>query len=274
MSVAAVIQLASGPNVEANLHETERLIGEAVGAGAQLIVLPENFALMGMTEMDKVKVREHPRAGRIQGFLSRQAKNSGVWIVGGTVPLECPDPRKVYSACLLFDDKGEQVARYDKIHLFDVKLPASGESYNESATIMSGDRVVVCPTPFGKMGLAVGYDLRFPELFRRMLDDGVELVALPSTYTALTGKAHWESLIRARAIENLTFVMAAAQGGYHVNGRETHGDSMIVDPWGHVMERRDHGPGVVMAELSHAQLESTRRNFPTIKHRRLSPEVA
>lgn len=272
MSLIAAIQMASGPNLDANLDEAERLISKAAKAGARMIVLPENFALMGNTDLDKVAIREQPGDGRIQKFLAAQSERHGVWLVGGTVPLACPDPGKVFASCLLFDDKGKQVGRYDKIHLFDVKLVASGESYNETATIQSGDDTVVFDTPFGRVGLAVGYDLRFPELFRRMLNQGVELIALPSVYTALTGKAHWESLIRARAIENLVFVVAAAQGGYHINGRETHGDSMIVDPWGHVLDRLQHGAGVVSAAIDHAQLEDTRRNFPTIDHRRLSVE--
>jgi deaminated glutathione amidase len=264
----AAIQMASGPNVEANLFEAEWLIGKAVEAGAELIVLPENFALMGMSEKDKVMIRERPGEGRIQGYLSEQARRHGVWIVGGTVPLACPEPDKISAACLLFNDRGEQVARYDKIHLFDVHIVDSHERYKESETIASGKEAVVANTPFGRLGLAICYDLRFPELFRAMLDRDAELVAVPAAFTAITGKAHWECLVRARAIENLIYMIAAAQGGYHVNGRETFGDSMIVDPWGMVLDRLRHGSGVVVAGLDRGRLQSTRRNFPVIEHRR------
>lgn len=269
MNRIAAIQMASGPQVRPNLAEASRLISEAVQAGAGLVVLPENFAIMGMTEQDKLKVREKDGEGPIQAFLAEQARKHRIWLVGGTVPLETKNEAKISAACLVYNDKGERVARYNKIHLFDVELIDNGESYNESATIEHGEDIVVIDTPFGRLGLAVCYDLRFPELFRGMLDLGVEIVALPSAFTAITGKAHWESLIRARAIENLIYVVAAAQGGYHVNGRETHGDSMIVGPWGVVLDRLPRGSGVVVADMDRARLLSTRRTFPTIEHRRL-----
>lgn len=269
MKVVA-IQMASGPNIEANLLEAERLIRQAVEAGGKLVVLPENFALMGMTEVDKVSAREAPGKGPIQEFLANQARRSRVWIVGGTVPLVCPDPGKVYAACLLFNDRGEEVARYDKIHLFDVTVGDNGESYNESETILPGNQTIVVDTPFGRLGLAVCYDLRFPELFRAMLEEGMEMVAVPAAFTALTGKAHWEILVRARAIENLAFVIAAAQGGYHRNGRETYGHSMIVDPWGSVLAELSTGSGIAVGDLDRSLLESTRRNFPSIDHRRIA----
>ncbi len=269
MNRVAAIQMASGPNVSANLNEAERLIGQAAEAGAGLVVLPENFAHMGLTEFDKVKLREQDGSGHIQDFLAEQAAKFGVWLVGGTVPLVAHDADKVRATCLLFDDTGKRVARYDKIHLFDVEIVDTQESYTESMTIEPGDETVVVDTPFGRLGLAVCYDLRFPELFRRMLDQGAELFAVPSAFTAITGKAHWELLVRTRAVENLCYVIAAAQGGYHVNGRETHGDSMIVDPWGIVLDRLPRGSGVVLANIDAERLASTRRNFPTIKHRRL-----
>lgn len=269
MSKVAAVQMASGPNIDANLLEVENLIQQAVQTQARLVVLPENFALMGLSERDKVHAREAEGEGPLQGFLHEQAKRHSIWLVGGTIPLWCPEPDKTYAACLLFDDQGERVARYDKIHLFDVNIVDSGENYTESETINAGQGVVVADTPFGRLGLAVCYDLRFPELFRALLDQGAELVAVPSAFTAITGKAHWEVLLRARAIENLMYVIAAAQGGYHVNGRETYGDSMIVDPWGTVIDRLPHGAGVVSAELDRELLVSTRRNFPTIEHRQL-----
>ena len=274
MNRVAAIQMASGPKVPVNLEEAERLIGQAVQGGAELVVLPENFALMGMTEQDKVEQAEADGSGPIQDFLARMASTHGIWLVGGTVPIRSPEPGKVYAACLLYDDRGERVARYDKIHLFDVHLEDSGESYNESETILPGDRIVVAETPFGRLGLAVCYDLRFPELFRGMLAHGVELVALPSAFTALTGKAHWECLIRARAIENLIYLIAPGQGGYHVNGRETHGHSMVVDPWGNILNQLKSGSGVVPAEVDLERLRRIRSNFPALEHRRLNCSIS
>lgn len=273
MSKIAAIQMASGPNIEANLLEAGRLINKAVDSGAQLLVLPENFAHMAMSETDKVAIREREGDGRIQNWLAEQANCHGVWIVGGTLPLESPEPDKVYASCLVFNPHGEQVARYDKIHLFDVVLDETTEQYHESATVINGKDIVVIDTPFGKLGLAVCYDLRFPELFRAMLERGVEIVALPSAFTFYTGKAHWEILIRARAIENLIYMIAAAQGGYHINGRETYGNSMIVDPWGNVLDRLQQGSGVAMALVDLYFLQKTRHNFPTVKHRRLTKWV-
>lgn len=269
MSVVACIQMASSPNIGANLLEAERLIEEAVSQHARLVVLPENFALMGRNEQDKVAVREAPGTGAIQTFLAEQSARHGIWLVGGTIPMQADDPNKVRASCLVFDDKGEQVARYDKIHLFDVALVDSGEQYTESDTIEPGHEVVVIDSPFGRMGVAVCYDLRFPELFRQQLDLGLEVLVLPSAFTAITGRAHWEVLVRARAIENLCYVIAPDQGGYHLNGRETYGHSMIVDPWGTVLNSLSRGPGVVCAEIELGRLQSARRNFPSIAHRRL-----
>ena len=269
MSVVACVQMASGPNVGANLLEAERLIQEAVSQQAQLVVLPENFALMGNTEIDKVAIRETPGDGSIQSFLAEQAARHGIWLVGGTIPLVASTENKVRAACLVFDAQGKQVTRYDKIHLFDVELVDSDEQYTESDTIEPGDEVVVIDSPFGRMGVAVCYDLRFPELFRQQLEAGMEILVLPSAFTAITGRAHWEVLVRARAIENLCYVIAPDQGGYHLSGRETYGHSMIVDPWGTVMNSLARGPGVVCADIDLDRLQTARRNFPTIEHRRL-----
>ena len=274
MSIVAAIQMASGPNVKANLEEAEKLIKTAVQQDAELVVLPENFAIMGMTEADKVSIAEKPGDGGIQKFLSEQAIKHDVWIVGGTVPIESDIAGKVFSACLLYNNKGEVVARYDKIHLFDVTLEANNESYTESETIDSGDEVVVVDTPFGKLGLAICYDLRFPELFRAMADVGMEICVLPSAFTSATGRAHWEPLLRARAIENLSYMIAPDQGGYHVNGRETHGDSMIIDPWGVVLNRLPHGTGVVVSKIDLDMLKKTRKNFPALEHRRLDCKIS
>ncbi len=268
MRVAA-LQMASGPSVGANLLEAERLIARAVEAGACLVVLPENFALMGREE-DKLAACEEEGRGPIQAFLAAQAERHGIWLVGGTVPLKAHTPGKVRAACLVYDPRGGRVARYDKMHLFDVRIEESREQHVESATIEAGDEVVVVETPCGRLGLGVCYDLRFPELFRAMLDEGMEILAVPSAFTAITGRAHWEILVRARAIENLSFVIAAAQGGYHLSGRETHGDSMIVDPWGTVLARLPKGTGFITADVDMDRLKSIRRNFPTIQHRRLT----
>ena len=265
----AAVQMASGPNVNANLLEAARLISQAAKAGAGLVVLPENFAIMGLSEQDKVKVREQEGSGPIQAFLAKQAIKYKTWLVGGTVPLVADDDNKVRAACLLYNDKGRLVARYDKMHLFDVSLEEGGERYTESDTIEAGRDVVVVDSPFGRIGLGICYDLRFPEQFRAMLDQGMELLLLPSAFTAITGKAHWEILVRARAIENLCYVVAADQGGYHLNGRETHGDSMIVDPWGQIVDRLVRGSGVVIGDIDRDKLATIRRNLPAISHRRL-----
>jgi len=262
--------MASGPNVGANLLETERLIGEAVSQQAELVVLPENFAIMGKSEREKVAVREAEGDGPIQSFLAEQAAHHGIWLVGGTVPLVADASDKVRASCLVYDSHGKQIARYDKIHLFDVQIVDSDEQYTESDTIEPGGDVVVIDSPFGRMGLSVCYDLRFPELFRKQLEAGMELLVLPSAFTAITGQAHWEVLVRARAIENQCFMIAPDQGGYHLNGRETWGHSMIVDPWGTVLNSLARGPGVVCATLDLERLVNTRRNFPSIEHRRLT----
>ena len=268
MTRVAAIQMASGPNIDANINEASCTMKAAKNAGAELVVLPENFALMGMHETDHVKNAEVPGTGKIQNFLAEQAEKLKIWVVGGTVPIVAGN-NKVRSACLVFNDLGEQVARYDKIHLFDVELVDSNEHYTESRTIEPGNEIVVFDSPFGKIGLAICYDLRFPEQFRAMLNKGAEIFAVPSAFTAITGRAHWEVIIRARAIENSSYVIAAAQGGYHVNGRETFGDSMIVDPWGSVMDRLSSGSGFVIAKLDKERLNSIRRNFPSISHRKL-----
>ena len=273
MSIAAAIQMASGPNVQANLAETEKLIRTAVQQDAELVVLPENYAIMGLKESDKVAIAEQYGDGPMQQFMAEQARKHGIWLVGGTIPIRSDEPGKVYSTSLLYNSDGEMVARYDKIHLFDVTIEASMESYTESETITPGEQVVVVDTPFGKLGMAVCYDLRFPELFRAMVDAGMEICVLPSAFTSLTGTAHWEPLLRARAIENLCYMVAAAQGGYHINGRETHGDSMIIDPWGVILNRLPHGTGVVVSNLDMEMLNRTRHNFPSLQHKRLGCRI-
>lgn len=261
----AAIQMASGPNVAGNLSEARRLIARAAEQGASLVVLPEFFAIMGMNEQDKIVVREQAGAGPIQAFLSEMARQHNVWLVGGSIPLAASVPDKVLNSCLVFDDQGRQVARYDKIHLFNLSL--GNESYDEAKTIEPGNKIVVADTPFGRIGLAVCYDLRFPELFRAMKN--VDIIVLPAAFTETTGKMHWEVLVRARAIENLAYVVASAQGGYHVNGRETHGNSMIVDPWGRVLDRLPRGSGVVIADINRSYQASLRTSLPALEHRTL-----
>jgi nitrilase len=261
--------MASGPNVNANLLEAERLIKQAAEAGAELVVLPENFALMGMSEHDKVKISEADGGGPLQDFLAEQAMVNGVWLVGGTIPLTASDADKVTAASLLYDARGKRVARYDKIHLFDVLITENDERYNESETIEPGKKAVVVDTPFGKLGMAICYDLRFPGLFRSLTEQGAEILTIPSAFTAITGKAHWEVLVRARAIENQCYVVAAAQGGYHANGRETFGDSMVVDPWGVVLDRLVSGSGLVVSDIDIEHLREVRRSFPVLEHRKI-----
>lgn len=266
----AAIQMASGPNVSANLLEVERIVGDAVDAGAQLAVLPENFAFMGKADDDNLKLKEEPGKGPLQTFLSQLAKRHGIWIVGGTVPLAANNPNKIRSACLVFNENGQQVARYDKIHLFDVHLLETDERYRESKTIESGTDTVVLDSPFGRIGLAICYDLRFPEQFRNLLDEGMEIAILPAAFTALTGKAHWQPLVQTRAIENLSYMITAAQGGYHISGRATHGHSMIVDPWGTIQNQIARGNGYVMGEIDLNLLNKTRRAFPALEHRQIT----
>lgn len=267
MSICCAIQMASSPNVGSNLLEAGKLIAEAAKSGAKLVALPENFALMGLDEFDKVNVRETDGEGAIQDFLSDTAKKHGIWIVGGTVPLLAKDEHKIRAACLIYNDKGERVARYDKVHLFDVSVPDTGEEYKESNSIEKGDEPIVIDSPFGKLGIATCYDIRFPEFTRKMVEKGLEILITPSAFTAETGAAHWEILLRARAIENLCYVIAPNQGGFHLNGRKTYGHSMIVDPWGVVLDCYKTGAGFSIADIEIEKLKKMRTSFPVLNHR-------
>jgi len=255
--------MVSTPRVEENLRTAARLIDEAVLQGAELLALPEYFAIMGMRDDDKVKLREVDGHGPIQDFLAATAKRHGLWLVGGSIPLMARDPAKLRNSCLVFDPQGQRVARYDKIHLFGFNK--GEESYDEAATIERGDQVVAFDSPLGRIGVAICYDLRFPELFRALGE--IDLLVLPAAFTETTGRAHWEMLLRARAVENQCYVLAAAQGGRHPNGRMTHGNSMIIDPWGEILARIDKGEGVVIAELDRQKLVETRASLPALKHR-------
>jgi predicted amidohydrolase len=261
----AALQMASGPNISGNLSEARRLIENAVAQGAKMVVLPEYFSVMGMQEEDMVRAREQVGSGVVQSFLADMARKHRIWVVGGSIPLVGDAPNKYRNSCLVFDEHGQQVAQYDKIHLFNLDL--GNEHYHEAETIEAGNQVVVIDSPFGRIGLAICYDLRFPELFRAMKN--VDIIVLPSAFTSTTGKLHWETLVRARAIENLAYVIAAAQGGYHVNGRETHGHSMVVDPWGRVLDELPRGSGVVIAEVNPGYQASLRASLPALTHRTL-----
>jgi nitrilase len=268
--IAAAIQLSSVADPDLNLATAEWLLRKAAGAGAVLAVLPENFAFMGAHERDKLAFAEADGQGPIQDFLAALAAELKLWIVAGTVPLAVPgDSGKVYAACLVYDAQGRRAARYDKIHLFDVEVPG-GERYRESATVAPGTpTLVVVDTPAGRLGLSVCYDLRFPELYRALAAQGAELLCVPAAFTARTGQAHWEALLRARAIENQCFVIAPGQHGSHAGGRSTWGHSLVLDPWGEILAQQVAGDGVVAAALPAERLAQVRTTFPALAHRRL-----
>lgn len=266
MKIAA-LQMTSGPDVPANLATARTLLAAAADAGARLAVLPENFAFVGLADVDKRKVGEVEGSGPIQDFLAGAARSLHLWVVGGTIPLKVPGEGRVAAASLVLDDGGRVAARYDKIHLFDVDIPGRKEHYRESADIAPGHAPIVVETPVGKLGLAVCYDMRFPELFRRLSAAGAQLLSVPSAFTAPTGRAHWETLLRARAIENLCYVVASAQSGIHPNGRETYGDTLIVDYWGRVLRRKPRGRGIVVCDIDLDRQAEARAVFPALRHR-------
>ncbi|MBK7136684.1 MAG: carbon-nitrogen hydrolase family protein [Rhodocyclales bacterium] len=259
----AAVQMVSGPDIAQNLRDADRLVAEAAARGARLVALPEYFPLISGDETDKVRAREKEGEGPLQDFLRETALRHKVWLVGGSIPLEASVPEKVRNSCLAFDDAGRRVARYDKIHLFGFRRGT--EQYDESRTIEAGGEAVAFDSPVGRVGLSICYDLRFPELYRSM--GPVDLLVVPAAFTHTTGQAHWELLLRARAVENLCYVLASAQGGTHPSGRRTWGDSMVVDPWGVVLERLAQGPGVVTAEIDPARIAELRASLPALQHR-------
>jgi len=259
----AAVQTVSGPDVAENLRIAAALIAEAAAEGASLVALPEYFPLITPDETAKVAIREAEGRGPLQDFLRDAALRHGVWLIGGTIPLVADADGKVRNSTLVFDPRGAQVARYDKIHLFGFRRGA--ERYDEAATIEAGCNVVTFDGPCGRVGLSVCYDLRFPELFRAMGD--VDLIVLPAAFTWTTGRDHWEVLLRARAIENQCYVVAPAQGGRHPGGRVTWGHSMIIDPWGEILACRDEGPGVVVATLDRSRTAAVRDSLPALRHR-------
>ena len=271
MKVAA-IQMTSGPDVPANLEQARGLLEEAAALGARLAVLPENFSFMGLKDADKRGVAETEGSGPVQEFLASSARRLRLWLVGGTVPLRAGADGRVAAASLLYDADGRRVGRYDKIHLFDVDIPGRAESYRESAHVAPGARPALLDTPVGRLGLSVCYDIRFPELYRYLSAAGAQLLVVPSAFTSPTGRAHWEPLLRARAIENLCYVLAPAQSGFHPSGRETYGDSMIVDYWGRVLQRVPRGRGCAIGEVDLARQAGVRESFPALLHRAFTEE--
>lgn len=265
---AAVIQMTSGTDVQENLHTAYGLLQQAARQGAVLAALPENFAFMGHSDQDKFAIAEDDGDGPMQSWLANTARELGLWIVAGTLPIRIPSEARVAAASLVVNARGERVARYDKMHLFDVEVDDATGRYRESATIAPGQQAVVVDTPVGKLGMAICYDLRFPELFRQLSNQGTEVFVLPSAFTVPTGRAHWEVLLRARAIENLCYLLAPAQTGLHANGRETYGHSMIVDPWGEVLACQSDEAGCVATELDLERQAELRKRFPALLHRR------
>jgi predicted amidohydrolase len=264
-TVVAAIQMVSTPNVEENLVSAARLLADAAARGARLVTMPEYWPIMGMVDTDKVGHAEQPGHGPIQDFMAAQAREHGIWLIGGTLPLVSTDAGRVLNTTLVYDPQGRPVGRYDKIHLFGFNTGA--ESYDEARTIVPGEQVGAFDAPFGRVGLSICYDLRFPELFRAMGD--CTLVVVPAAFTYTTGRAHWEVLLRARAIENQCYVLAAAQGGTHRNGRRTFGHSMLIDPWGEVKDVLAEGEGVVSGEIDPAFMARIRDNLPALKHRKM-----
>jgi nitrilase len=269
MGIVAAIQMTSGHIVEDNLAAAGALLREAKELGADIACLPENFSFIGLKDADKLGVAEPDGDGPIQQFLRDTARELKLWILGGTTVLKGDSPNRVSNTSLLFDAEGKRVARYDKIHLFDVTIPGRNESYLESTHVMPGREVVIADTPVGKLGLSVCYDMRFPELYRELVARGAEWLAMPAAFTVPTGRAHWETLLRARAIENLCYVVAPAQAGTHTSGRETYGDTLIVDYWGQVLSRLAKGTGVITADIDLSKLAETRQRFPALDNRRL-----
>jgi predicted amidohydrolase len=265
MTTVAAIQMVSTPDWADNLARARALVREAAEAGATLVLLPEYWPIMGRADTDKLALAEPDGQGPIQDFMADAAREHGIWLVGGTLPLVSPEAGKVMNSTLVYDPQGQRVARYDKIHLFG--FAQGDEAYDEARTIVPGSVVTSFEAPFGRVGLSVCYDLRFPELYRAM--GACALMLVPAAFTHTTGLAHWEVLLRARAIENQCYVLAAAQGGLHVNGRRTFGHSMLIDPWGVVLARKDEGEGVVVGALDAALLERVRANLPALAHRKL-----
>lgn len=266
----AAIQMVSTEQVSVNLEKVEELVIVAINQGAQMVVLPENFVMMAPHRSLILAAAEKENDGLVQTFLGHLAKKYSIWLVAGSLAIQSDVENKVYAACLVYDSNGYQVARYNKLHLYDVDLPEAKERYRESDTFMSGSDLVVVETPFGKMGLSICYDLRFPELYRQLMLMGAEFIVAPSAFTEKTGKKHWSLLCRARAVENSCYLIAPNQGGLHTNGRQTYGHSLVVDPWGEILVEAGKGACVVLATLKKSRLKQIRKTFPAINHTRFS----
>jgi nitrilase len=264
-TTVAAVQMVSSPSVDENLETARRLLREAAEKGAKLVTLPEYWPIMGMSDTDKVGLAEQPGHGAIQAFMAAQARQHGIWLIGGTMPIASADSGRVLNTTLVYDPEGQPVSRYDKIHLFG--FTKGDESYDEARTIVPGAAVGTFEAPFGRVGLSVCYDLRFPELYRAMGE--CALIVVPAAFTHTTGMAHWEVLLRARAIENQCYVLASAQGGTHRNGRRTFGHSMLIGPWGEVRAQLPEGEGVVVGEIDTGFLAEVRQSLPALKHRKL-----
>jgi len=269
MGIVAAIQMTSGHVVAENLLAAGKLLREAKDLGAEVACLPENFSFIGLRDADKLQVAEAYGDGSVQAFLRDTARQLKLWILGGTTVIKGDSARRVANTSLLIDADGKRVARYDKIHLFDVTIPGRDEQYLESTHVMPGAKVVVADTPVGRLGLSVCYDMRFPELYRELVTQGAQWLVMPAAFTVPTGRAHWETLLRARAIENLCYVVAPAQSGTHTSGRETYGDTLIVDYWGQVLSRLPKGTGVITADIDLAKQAETRARFPALGNRRI-----
>lgn len=265
----AAVQMCSAARPADNLHAADALLAEACRQECTLAVLPENFAYVGAGDRDKLAVAEADGSGPMQEFLADAARRYSMWIVAGSLPLLSTRASLCYGACYVFDPEGRARACYRKMHLFDVDLPEGRESYRESSSMDRGDTPVVVDTPIGRLGVTICYDVRFPELFRRLAEHGATAFSVAAAFTRTTGAAHWHTLLRARAIENLAYVIAAAQYGRHPNGRETYGHSIIVDPWGRVLAEKATGDGLVIARIDPTLAETIRAGFPALEHRRL-----
>lgn len=261
----ASVQMVSTPRVQDNVLALDRLVRGAAADGAQLVVVPEFFPMIGATDEARLAIRELPGDGPLQEFLSGLAKELGIWLIAGSIPMAGSDPLRALNSTLVFDPEGKQISRYDKMHLFGFK--AGAEAYDESLSIEAGNEPVAFDTPFARIGLSICYDLRFPEYFRAL--GLVDILVLPAAFTATTGEAHWEVLLRARAIENQCYVIASAQGGRHETGRKTWGHSMIIDPWGEILSVLPTGEGWVCADFNRQRLETVRHRLPALKHRRI-----
>ena len=261
----AALQMVSGPRVAENLVVAGALVEDAVAQGAQLVVLPEYFPIIGAADADRVRAREAFGHGPIQAWLAETAQRHGIWLFAGSIPLAASALDKMRNSSLVYNPAGECVERYDKVHLFGFRK--GDESYDEASFIEAGDQLVAVDTPFGRVALSICYDLRFPELYRAL--SPVDLILVPAAFTETTGRAHWEILLRARAIENQCYLLAVGQGGTHENGRMTHGNSMIIDPWGDILDRKAKGPGVVITDLDHQRIAEIRESLPALAHRKL-----